>query len=308
MSIRLNFFYLSHVILVSLIAVISGCGTPPPVQRAAPAPPPTAAAEAYLRQFDFTAAAGEYARLATADPANASRYVGLAALSHLEAGDTDAAAQMLSNRTDESQDSATALASAALQSASGDIAAAEQTLATVDVNRFSPFQRGVYSRLKARTELHAHRYLDAFRSLVDADTYALPPHTRERVHADTWLALSHLDTAALSVARDNASGNVGGWLDLVDASRPYLHDNAQLDAALETWRQVHPQHPANVTTLEALRELAESLGAQARHIALILPFDGQYASAASAVRDGFLSAWFADPRRGAASSGIRLQR
>ena len=73
-----------------------------------------------------------------------------------------------------------------------------------------------------------------------------------------------------------------------------MTDPSTLGQAIALWRHRYPGHPAGDNVVPMLMDDSHIAWAPARTVALLLPFEGQFAKAADAVRDGFLAAWFAD--------------
>lgn len=282
-------------LLIGLV-FITACGPQQAVKPAAPAAaPPDAAALSRLRSGDFLAAAEAYVQLANTASPQAERYRSMAAIAYADAGDF-AAARTLLEQQPVTADALYTLALAASDDLHGGGAAATQQLAAVDYGRLTPYQRNVYERVRGRLALARKDFAEAAKAFIEADVYPLPATQRAELHKDTWRALSAMDATALAAARTTATGREAGWLALAMSARPVLHDSAALANAIASWRTTHTQHPATVSLVEYLYELAESLAANTRHVALLLPLEGRYADAANSVKDGFLSAWFADPQ------------
>ena len=104
-----------------------------------------------------------------------------------------------------------------------------------------------------------------------------------------------------AVARDPV---LLGWIDLALLNTQYSADPARLRPAVDNWRRSYPNHPASATLLAALTSPASTAPSSIRsfpvgrraaalgridRIALLLPLSSQYATAAQAVRDGFLA-------------------
>ena len=94
-----------------------------------------------------------------------------------------------------------------------------------------------------------------------------------------------------------AEPGLTGWIALARlASGPPRHAVA-LEGELAEWRSRHPDLPVRAELLERL--LAERAAVPApSSIAVLLPMRGPLAGAATAVRDGFLAALYADPESG----------
>ena len=267
-------------------------------QAIKPATLPNAAADARLRRGDFLGAAVEFTRLAeSAEEDRASRYRMMAALAYLDGEDFERAQTLLSAPPPldaiARQLHALALAADGLASGANE---ATRLLESVDSKKLTPYQRSIYYRTLGHLAAFNKDHPGAASAFITADAYALPETKRARLHNHIWLALSHMDAEAIEAARVNTPRRENGWLDLTAAARPNLHNNAALAAAIESWRADYPQHAANITLVEQLFELSEHLSSSVRHVALLLPLHGAYASAANTIRDGFLSAWYAQPR------------
>ena len=86
---------------------------------------------------------------------------------------------------------------------------------------------------------------------------------------------------------------LSGWLNLGRLAADRRSGSASLALALRNWQQANPQHPANRPLVaDLLSELATAEFLPER-IALLLPLSGRQALAGSAVRDGFLAAFYA---------------
>jgi outer membrane PBP1 activator LpoA protein len=136
---------------------------------------------------------------------------------------------------------------------------------------------------------------------LEADGQALPA-ARERVfvapllngeqadqnHEAIWALLY-----ALPVEQLQGAGNdeFGGWLSLALAvkSAPSLE---QQQAAIDSWKAQHPQHPAALQLPQPLLKLRELASQPLTKVALLLPQEGQLAGVARALRDGFMAAHF----------------
>ncbi|MBT8421384.1 MAG: penicillin-binding protein activator [Gammaproteobacteria bacterium] len=110
-------------------------------------------------------------------------------------------------------------------------------------------------------------------------------------HAYLWPGASQKKTLPLRVR------TLQGWLTLAsiikhDVSKKSTRYSDTLSQALISWRKRHPDHPAGQFLLEELAEIARDK--LPVHIALLLPLDGNFSGVATAIHDGFLSAWLRD--------------
>jgi outer membrane PBP1 activator LpoA protein len=107
-------------------------------------------------------------------------------------------------------------------------------------------------------------------------------------HEAIWSLVSSLPQSQLISSGDS---DLDGWLSLALATKSAGTPDQQL-AAIDGWKNQHPQHPAAEHLPQALGKLKELAGQPLQKIALLLPQDGQLASVARALRDGFLAAHY----------------
>jgi outer membrane PBP1 activator LpoA protein len=150
---------------------------------------------------------------------------------------------------------------------------------------------------------------------LEADGQTLPAAS-ERVFAGPLLqgpdALANNDAIWALVAalpkeqlQSTSTDDMGGWLDLARSVKG-AGTLEQQQAAIDTWKAQHPQHPAAAqlpTTLAQLRALTSE---PLTKIALLLPQEGQLASVAKALREGFMAAHFQAQQAGQNPPAIQV--
>lgn len=150
---------------------------------------------------------------------------------------------------------------------------------------------------------------------LEADGQTLPA-VSERVFAGPLLqgpdALANNDAiwalvASLPADQLQSAGNddLNGWLNLARSVKS-AGTLEQQQAAIDTWKAQHPQHPAALqlpTTLAQLRGLTSE---PLTKIALLLPQEGQLASVAKALREGFMAAHFQAQQAGQNPPAIQV--
>ena len=107
-------------------------------------------------------------------------------------------------------------------------------------------------------------------------------------HEAIWTLVASLPNNQLNSSGD---GDLDGWLSLALATKSAGTPDQQL-AAIDSWKNQHPQHPAAQKLPEPLTKLKELAGQPLQKVALLLPQEGQLASVARALRDGFLAAHY----------------
>ncbi len=111
-----------------------------------------------------------------------------------------------------------------------------------------------------------------------------------------WNKLQHVPLPELqSAAAHSTDPNITAWLNLAIVSKQYSTNTNQLVTQLIAWRTANPSHPANALfPNNGMLSRLQNTSAP-RHIALLLPLQGGLGSSGQAVRDGFLSAYYASP-------------
>lgn len=292
-----------RVLALFSIVLSTACGpAATPVKPVAPKPKPAAGAENFLNNKNYLAAADEFARLAqlNENPSTAERYAMQSALAYIDAGQFDSAANLLTTTpiTDEQSGKLAILGNSALAQKSPAHKQAPSVVRTtidqLDARTLTPYQRSLYYRVSGFNYFSLAKYADAAMALNSATRYTLPDTDAALIDSTIWQSVSRVDDVGRSAIVQQGDNNLIGWLALKDSTETVLHDPAALNGAVSSWRAQFPSHPANKSVVEELYEIAESLSRSARHIALLLPFEGRYKLAAEAIRDGFMSGWFDD--------------
>jgi outer membrane PBP1 activator LpoA protein len=107
-------------------------------------------------------------------------------------------------------------------------------------------------------------------------------------HNSVWSLVSSLPLAQLEPTGDT---DLDGWLALAKTFKKGSTLEQQ-QSAIDQWVAANAQHPAAVMLPQALVDLKKISAQQINQIALLLPQDGQLASVARALRDGFMAAHF----------------
>ncbi|MDH5324310.1 MAG: penicillin-binding protein activator [Gammaproteobacteria bacterium] len=86
-----------------------------------------------------------------------------------------------------------------------------------------------------------------------------------------------------------------GWLELAKVAKTAA-DLQQAEQGITDWQSRYPQHPVQNSIINAIMaKQPEALGRPTR-IAVMLPMSGRYEKAATAIRNGFLTAYFAEQK------------
>jgi outer membrane PBP1 activator LpoA protein len=286
---RLSPLLLGGVLLFSL----SACTTPGEVldKVITETKTPSQSAEALSSQGQHAAAAQAWLALAaSASPELQDGYLLRASESLLLDGQLEAAASTLL-KIHQREALPVRLFSARLQLAMNRPSAVLEQLAplqnqpmeTALLRQFLTLQSAAYARLGNHFEA-AHQY-------ILLDSLLSDPFEQDANQAALWAELNMLSEVALSsLYATSAPGPLRAWLELAVINKRSKTDFAQL----EQWRNRHPQHPAALRFINTLRNISTATTPRPGQIALLLPLQGRYAEVATAVRDGFLAAYYAD--------------
>ncbi len=153
--------------------------------------------------------------------------------------------------------------------------------------------------LATRTAHRAGRTVDEIRFRAALDPRLADPDANRRA---LWSLVRGLPEESLRDLRGaHAPGPdhyAAGWIELEWIARSHRADFPAFSTAVGLWRKRFPDHPAGPSILPGLLAEIRRGGSPPSHVALLLPLSGTFASAAAAIRDGFLAAWYAAERAG----------
>lgn len=176
---------------------------------------------------------------------------------------------------------------------------AEIALARGDTARAAEILKGLSGddaatlATRARVQFGSLRVPDAVASLVARERLLATPAERQ---ANQRLIVDGIRSSVLrgADARPPAGADpvVAGWLELgqilADAQSGALGSQRRL----QSWRERHPSHPASDSLWKGLADRPAPAGGRPQQVALLLPLSGRAAPPGSAVRDGFLGAYY----------------
>ncbi|MGH8433416.1 MAG: penicillin-binding protein activator [Pseudomonas sp.] len=161
---------------------------------------------------------------------------------------------------------------------------------------------------QARTQLVRARALEADGQALAAArerVYIAPLLSGEAANANHEAIWTLVAALPIEQLQDSTDADLTGWLQLARISKS-AGTLEQQQAAIDTWRQQNPQHPAAQQLPLPLSKLKELAGQPLTKIALLLPQEGQLASVARALRDGFLAAHYQAQQAGQNPPAIEL--
>jgi len=151
-----------------------------------------------------------------------------------------------------------------------------------------------YHRLRASALAQKKLHLDTANERIVLEQLLTDPDAIQANQEMIVQALQQLlpEKRLSSITADNSS-ILNGWLALVDLgmSMAERRDGSDLSA----WRAQYPDHPALPIIIDNIVSTRPQAFNQPKQIALILPLNNRFARAASAIRDGFLAAYYSQP-------------
>lgn len=118
-----------------------------------------------------------------------------------------------------------------------------------------------------------------------------------------WALVASLPAEQLQ--QPAANETLAGWTSLALAVKS-AGTLEQQQAAIDTWRNQHPEHPAAKQLPLALVKLKELASQPLTKIALLLPQEGPLAGVARALRDGFMAAHFQAQQSGQPAPAVQV--
>lgn len=159
-----------------------------------------------------------------------------------------------------------------------------------------PAQQMKLLRLRARAFLDAGYPLESAKTRVQMDKNLTDSFDQDLNHQAIWEALSLLPKTSLEQAsKAPLNPQLLGWVELAKIAKRGQIDWLNMQDGIYNWRKRYPKHPAAKVFISELGSKQIELIEQPKHIAVLLPLNGKYASVAAAIRDGIMSAYYQHP-------------
>ncbi len=287
------------IFLLSLI-ILSGCGPTRPSDQQAQVDPEENA-RVLMQSGDYSAAAAEYLTLAENDKNNTSVYRLKAAAAYVEAGQYTEADKIISETTVPENDSVQKLRmrilSARLQLEFGKPGNALNMLAEIDANQIPSSLQKSYFDILARAYLANGDYLKAASERLKLSKLLSLPNEIDQNNHLLWNVFETIPQAELEELRLVAPDELSSWFELASISKGYRYEPTKLKNAIDGWIQRYPGHPAYASIVPQLISRSIETVQRPATIGLLLPLSGKYQKSSTAVRDGFLAAWYMDNQK-----------
>ena len=168
------------------------------------------------------------------------------------------------------------------------------TLKNIEQAGTPPALRIAIHELRATAYNQLGNFLEAARERVALAPLLSDPESAHRNEQALWQALMSLTSTALESFKTEAPPDIlSGWLELADIAKSPPPQAADMGKRLAAWRSRYPNHPASAQLMASLQaQQPDALSSQPTHIGILLPTSGPFAKYATAIRDGFLSAYY----------------
>ena len=165
--------------------------------------------------------------------------------------------------------------------------------------------RVLLHRLRAAAYLEAGQPYRSASEHIELGAFLLDPVVARDNREQILAALQRLTARQVQsyLQLHHPDDEMFGWLALVEMLKVDLFGGQPVDAVIASWRSRFPQHPANRDSVAGLLDDYDLEFSQPAQVALLLPLSGSGRNAttviraATAVRDGFMAAYYADRQR-----------
>jgi outer membrane PBP1 activator LpoA protein len=281
--------------LSALFLITSGCSLVKPAETPIDK---QARAKTLANEGNHADAARIYAQLASESPADHDNYELLSAEQWVGAGDLAAAKQALAAVSPEARTklpTSRALVAAEIALAEGDGARAIHELDSIAVPT-APDLAQNYWYIRGESAFLSGHPVEGTRAFVEREPYLADPAavraSRAELFSKIRLAAEHGQSLKPPAKSDSV---VAGWLQLGPVAVELQRNPMHAQVALDNWRRLYPQHPANESVLAIASQQIAVATEFPDQIALLLPLSGRAEAVGTAVRDGFIAAYLEQP-------------
>ena len=285
------------IILVLLLSLLNlaGCG-PQTSKPETPVPEADVNAKELYQAGNFYAAAEEYLALAESDRNNEIKYKLGAVDALIKNQEIERAQQILENlplkKLSDVQGILKTIFEAQILLAKNDYEAAYELL---NFNVPAETPRNVLAKFHETRAITLHlknEYFAEAQERILLNSYVDDSIKISDNYQSLWQGLSQLSPDELDRYRLDNAGILTSWLELAIINKTMLQNTTNLEAAIATWQQRYPDHPALYNIIPDIIDSSRQLAEQPSQVALLLPFIGGYNDASIAIREGFMAAWY----------------
>ncbi|MDP8984961.1 MAG: penicillin-binding protein activator [Pseudomonadota bacterium] len=245
-------------------------------------------------------AAQAYAELAGEDPANHDNYELLSAEQWAAAGNVAQAKQALASVSPEARSplaTSRALVSAGIALVENDGTRALHELDSIAVPAASDLAQN-YWYIRGQSLFLTGHPVEGTAAFVERERYLTDTGALRASREQLFNAIRDAAQRGESLQfPPKTDFTIAGWLQLGPVLLELQRDPMHASAALENWRRLYPQHPANESVLTVAQSQIAVATEFPDQIALLLPLSGRAEAIGVAVRDGFIAGFLEQDSR-----------
>ena len=151
---------------------------------------------------------------------------------------------------------------------------------------------------KIQMHIQNNALVDAARERVALDGLLRDEAARRSNQNLIYQNLVDAPESLLVRAKPTTPNAFGGWVELALIAKSAQQQPAEAGRLMSEWKARYPQHTGAQIVGDRFTTRSAERVALPQRLALLLPQHGNFAKAAEAVRDGFLAAYYTQPRDG----------
>ena len=283
------------IISLSLFSLLTACG---PSKKTIPEAQldPEKFAQALMQSKKYSAAALEFLTLSTKDNKNRNFYGLKAAEAYIKAGDYVAAQKTLDDINVEDNDSFqninVKILGALLRMKFGQPKIALVLLKKVSEKNVPQSLKVPFHQIRAEAYLAHGEYIKAALEHLFLSNYLGTSTEIEQNNWSLWNVLEAIPISDIDDLRTIAPEELISWLELLSLYQTYRYQPSKLNNIIIGWTQRYPGHSAYPSIVEKLIKDSKQFVKRPSKVGLLLPLSGKFQKSSTAIRDGFLAAWY----------------
>jgi len=151
-----------------------------------------------------------------------------------------------------------------------------------------------YQQVLSETYFQLGNYFEAAKIRIELDDLITEQAELAANNEFIWQALNQMSAVMLEQMQGSLNDQrLNGWLEIVSINKKFASRPEQLIAAMTSWKQRYPLHPATVAQPKVLQKLAAAPVYKPTQIAVLLPLSGKLAAVGQMIADGIVAAHYA---------------
>jgi outer membrane PBP1 activator LpoA protein len=156
----------------------------------------------------------------------------------------------------------------------------------------TPELKAKYHEVRALAFEQNKQYLEVMNERVLLGNYLESTEKLSKNYNLLWAIVSQFDVESLNSYRETTPEIIISWLELAIINKTILGNTTNLEAAIDTWSQRYPGHPAQYDIIPNLIAFSKQMSLAPQQVALLLPRNSTLRDASNAIQEGFMAAWY----------------